>query len=741
MTATKNFLVDSFVAGLGMKAPCVAVAITNITLSGEQTVNGVAVVTDDRVLVTAQAFPVDNGIYDVSTGAWTRSGDFDGNRDVVSGTQVVVSTSTIGRHPTYQVSTANPITIGSTGINFTEASGPNASYDLTQAEIDAGLTTDDINDSYVPGNVLRYGAVGDGVTDDTTAIQDAIDVMTVNGGEVLIPQGAYITTGYLKLKDNVYLVGKGYGSRIHNTATSGFAKVVIASGNVGDPVNANSMFDETGYDLDAVAPGDKSVTLITAGEASNFAVGGIVGIQSNEVWGEPSPNNQGKWLNQNEITAISGAVITLRWAVPDTYTSSAGNRPTLHSYGALNGYDGTANFMAKNCGARNLRLTQVTGGTSGWYAIFPSGVNQHYENLWMDNCSSMVGSNNLSYSTFRNLQGRFEAGCLDFAEWQNNNLIENIHGTRFYANANLNRIGISMNKGADMVLRNVHVFLEGWGKVSAYEVHRGRIQDCYIVDSGSASDTGSTEAVLLGFGNDCEAINCHVINQHKHGIHTVGERGRITRCRVPATNASYYAAYAPSGVDVCYVHDNEFGIEGSITARDRFFQQTAQSENAHVYNNTGYVEHEARKGRVNWAGFVATSGTDLTVLKSVTLPATTSIIRGYRVFAAGARSGTAGAKTINLKLDATTLAQVSMASGSTVTWSIEAIINVRDETDATHVSGKGLEGTTIDYNTFQVIAGGLTSDATLKVDAVCADGADTAVIYQFIVEPIIEMLE
>ena len=104
-------------SSLAVKAPCVAVALANITLSGEQTVNGVAVVSDDRVLVTAQTVDKDNGIYDVSTAAWTRSADFDGNRDATSGTLVVIATPpSLGF---YQLSGTNPIKIGTSDLTFT----------------------------------------------------------------------------------------------------------------------------------------------------------------------------------------------------------------------------------------------------------------------------------------------------------------------------------------------------------------------------------------------------------------------------------------------------------------------------------------------------------------------------------------------------------------------------------------------------------------------------------------------
>ena len=47
-------------------------------------------------------------------------------------------------------------------------------YPITSAETSAGVTPTDYTKE--PGNVLRYGAVGDGVTDDYAAIMRAVSV-------------------------------------------------------------------------------------------------------------------------------------------------------------------------------------------------------------------------------------------------------------------------------------------------------------------------------------------------------------------------------------------------------------------------------------------------------------------------------------------------------------------------------------------------------------------------------------
>lgn len=65
-------------------------------------------------------------------------------------------------------------------------------------------------------SVKDFGAVGDGVADDTSAIQAAIDAVTLAGGGVVVaPPGAYLIAGdgIINIKANVILRGAGAATR------------------------------------------------------------------------------------------------------------------------------------------------------------------------------------------------------------------------------------------------------------------------------------------------------------------------------------------------------------------------------------------------------------------------------------------------------------------------------------------------------------------------------------------------
>jgi phage-related tail fiber protein len=106
------------------KASVRAVATANITLSGAQTVDGVALVAGDRVLVAGQTTASQNGIYVVGT-PWVRADDADAAAEVTAGLMVPVAEGSTYADTLWQLTTNDPISVGSSALAFSLIAGVN----------------------------------------------------------------------------------------------------------------------------------------------------------------------------------------------------------------------------------------------------------------------------------------------------------------------------------------------------------------------------------------------------------------------------------------------------------------------------------------------------------------------------------------------------------------------------------------------------------------------------------------
>lgn len=118
MTTTIVDRLAGVAEGLASKAACRAATTANIVLSGLQTIDGVALNEGDRVLVKNQSDTTTNGIYVASTGLWKRAADFDGSRDAITGTKVLIVSGTVSGLTEYMLTTVNPVTFGTSAITF-----------------------------------------------------------------------------------------------------------------------------------------------------------------------------------------------------------------------------------------------------------------------------------------------------------------------------------------------------------------------------------------------------------------------------------------------------------------------------------------------------------------------------------------------------------------------------------------------------------------------------------------------
>lgn len=453
-----------------IKAPCVVAATTNITLSGEQTINGVAVVAGDRVLVTGQTTASENGIYDVSASTWTRSTDWNDAQDVVKGQLVSVPNaiyvaafsgsfipgttsvafSALGSLP-------NNLSIYQTGTEAAAASHPNikvgdlihqlyydanyvegsdAWFKCTNAAASANRGWPNSNGYFYDAdgkqfenisglkNICQWGAIPDsGTTDNITYIQAAVNYLNgIGGGKLKVPapttsDAYYGITTPVYVKSGVIIEGDGKASYIKNTRTTSAVSgdnFVFLCGNY-----ASNILSETFYTISSASAGAHTITCATASQAGNFSAGDIVFLKSAEDDGSGNPDFQ----QVNEVvSAVAGTgVITLVYPL---YDALAGTTPAIgKSSGTLTDAMSNAVNAVKDAGVKNVRLEQsLTSGDmriTGW----GGGLRCNFENIWTAGYGFPV-INGMAHCTYKGIHGTFTSAVMEFAYFCHDTSIE-----------------------------------------------------------------------------------------------------------------------------------------------------------------------------------------------------------------------------------------------------------------------------------------------------------------------------
>lgn len=156
--------------------------------------------------------------------------------------------------------------------------------------------------------VEAYGAKGDGVTDDTTAIQAAIDdCFTKGGGTVHFAAATYITSAVVSIKTGVYLKGAGIGLTVIKQTTTasvfnGFNVGVATSNALAANANKNTNTVTVGSGIGVQYAAGDYVAILSEAQAQNAA-----GTKKGDIY---------------RVQSVAGDVVTIEGSLLDTYLTT-----------------------------------------------------------------------------------------------------------------------------------------------------------------------------------------------------------------------------------------------------------------------------------------------------------------------------------------------------------------------------------------------------------------------------------
>ena len=176
--ATKTY-VDNLVAGLKTRIITRVATTANVDLTADlqngDTIDGITLVTGDKVLVKNQSSASANGIYDVvASGTATRNTDYDTIAEL-AGQIVVVQEGTTNGDTIYLCTTDTDATLGSSDITFTIIEPANTGTVTSVAVADSGSSEFTITGSPVTSsgtislavNSINATKIGSGTVDNT----------------------------------------------------------------------------------------------------------------------------------------------------------------------------------------------------------------------------------------------------------------------------------------------------------------------------------------------------------------------------------------------------------------------------------------------------------------------------------------------------------------------------------------------------------------------------------------------
>jgi hypothetical protein len=296
---TTKLYVDSLALGISWKQPVLAATLaSNITLSGAQTIDTVAVVAGDRVLVKNQTAQAENGIYIAATGAWSRSPDANDWDELVSALVFVESGTQAGSAWYCPVQAGG--TLGVTAITWNNFSVGGVYFAGTGLNLSGGDTFNITNTTVAAGS---YGSAS------------AVGTFTVNAqGQLTAAADASIAIGATQITSGT----------IDSARLSGSYSGITGVGTLTDLTVSNTI---TGSISGNAATATTATSATSATTATNLA-GGAAGSV---------PYQSGAGATTFLAAGTNGQVLTIAGGVPSYATPTTGTVTSVSGTGTVSG--------------------------------------------------------------------------------------------------------------------------------------------------------------------------------------------------------------------------------------------------------------------------------------------------------------------------------------------------------------------------------------------------------------------
>lgn len=192
-------------------------------------------------------------------------------------------------------------------------------------------------------SVKDFSAVGDGVADDTTPLQNTINAAdTAGGGTVYLPSGNYKITGSVVLKSNISFIGDGWSSIISGNPGANNPFLLMNPGASVTHSNIqikNLRIDATTYSNSVSVP-NGAIMCKTSGNIENLVIENVkinvAGSSSAIHFENASGHVKGVKIQDCDITATSSGIYGIAFRKPTTEVNITNNKVTLTSTTSYN---------------------------------------------------------------------------------------------------------------------------------------------------------------------------------------------------------------------------------------------------------------------------------------------------------------------------------------------------------------------------------------------------------------------